>query len=272
MAGGSNVRRDLWERVSPPIKTGWWRKSCSWCFLSCSAYDFIALNHILYKKTTCLRLFVFMVGLGTCICQGSTCMILHGGAQHASQLYCFYVKTCFTDQKTEAGDIKQNSPSNSAWVTKLPYLSKEICSACIGHDVCYTLFATSSDKYSLLFIVIIDFSDRRRQSVLSCAFPEDLALFEPVTWMKFTAMYCWGQNRLVLLGCKKTRLNVCTQSLWQIGKSSLFWVWQLSSLFTPGNSKGVFAVSSQFLYWYQRNESKDLEAPGSMLQLPFHNI
>jgi len=52
-----------------------------------------------------------MVGLGSYICQEDTCIILRGSTQHASQLYCFYVKTYFTDQKTEAGDIKQNSPS-----------------------------------------------------------------------------------------------------------------------------------------------------------------
>lgn len=109
---------------------------------------------------------IFMVGLGTCVCQENTCIILHGGAQHTSQLYCFYVKTCFTDQKTETGDTKQNSPSNSAWVTKLPYLSKEICSACIGH-ACMLHSATSSDKYFLLFIVITHFSDREEETVCS---------------------------------------------------------------------------------------------------------
>lgn len=56
-------------------------------------------------------MFISMVGLGSYICQEDTCIILRGSTQHASQLYCFYVKTYFTDQKTEAGDIKQNSPS-----------------------------------------------------------------------------------------------------------------------------------------------------------------
>lgn len=47
---------------------------------------------------------------------------------------------------------------------------------------------TSTSYCSLL--LLISLIERKRQSVLSCAFPEDLALFQPVTQMKFTTMYC----------------------------------------------------------------------------------
>lgn len=87
----------------------------------------------------------------------------------------------------------------------------------------YTLFATSSDNYFLLFAVITHFSDREEETVCSfLCFSRGFGFVSTRYTDEIHNNVLLRAKLPVLLGCKKTRLNVSTQSSWQIGKSSLF--------------------------------------------------
>lgn len=105
IAGGSNVWRDVWWRVLPPLKLAG-RGSIAHCvffFFQFSACDFIALNHILSRKPClkprlkfkpCLKLFSSQ-GWEHIPAKKRLGILSHGSAQHASLLNCYPRWTLF---------------------------------------------------------------------------------------------------------------------------------------------------------------------------------